>query len=69
MKGLGESVYSVIDEVNRGKFTNKAYVGTLANKGTRLAPFHDLASAVPSTLAKELAAIEKSIIARKIKVD
>ena len=69
MKGLGESVYSVIAEVNAGKFTNKAYVGTLANKGTRLASFHDLASAVPSSLAKEIAAIEKKIIAGSIKVD
>jgi len=69
MKGLGESVQSVIAEVNKGKFTNKAYVGTLANKGTRLAPFHDLASSVPSTLAKEIAAIQKKIIAGSIKVD
>jgi predicted metalloprotease with PDZ domain len=51
MKGLGESIQAVIAEVNAGKYTNKAYEGTLANKGTRLAPFHDLASAVPSTLA------------------
>jgi basic membrane protein A len=68
MKGLGESVQSVIAEVNKGKFTNKAYVGTLANKGTRLAPFHDLDGAVPSTLAKEIAAIQKKIIAGSIKV-
>jgi basic membrane protein A len=69
MKGLGESVYSVIAEVNAGKFTNKAYVGTLANKGTRLASFHDLASAVPTSLAKEIAAIEKKIIAGSLKVE
>jgi basic membrane protein A len=69
MKGLGESVSAVIAEVNSGKYTNKAYVGTLANKGTRLAPFHDLASAVPATLAKELAAIEKKIVSGAIKVE
>ena len=69
MKGLGESIQSVISDVNKGKYTNKAYSGTLANKGTRLAPFHDLKSAVPSSLAKELAAIEKKIIAGSIKVD
>ena len=69
MKGLGESIQAVIAEVNAGKFTNKAYVGTLANKGTRLASFHDLASAVPSTLSKEIAAIQKKIVAGSIKVD
>ena len=69
MKGLGESIQAVIGEVNKGKYTNKAYVGTLANKGTRLAPFHDLSGVVPKTLAKEIAAIQKKIIAGSIKVD
>ena len=69
VKGLGEAVSSVIAEVNAGKFTNKAYVGTLANKGTRLAPFHDLASAVPATLAKEIAAVQKKIVAGSLKVE
>ncbi len=69
MKGLGESVQSVIAEVNAGKFTNKAYEGTLANKGTRLASFHDLASAVPATLSKEIAAVQKKIVAGSIKVE
>ena len=69
MKGLGESVQSVIAEVNAGKFTNKAYEGTLANKGTRLASFHNLASAVPSTLASEIAAVQKKIVAGSLKVE
>ena len=69
MKGLGESIQAVIAETNAGKYTNKAYVGTLANKGTRLAPFHDLSGVVPKTLAKEIAAIQKKIIAGSIKVD
>jgi basic membrane protein A len=68
MKGLGESVQSVIAEVNAGKYTNKAYVGTLANKGTRLAPFHDLDGYVSSALAAEIVAIEKKIISGAIKV-
>ena len=69
VKGLGEAVSSVIAEVNAGKFTNKAYSGTLANKGTRLASFHDLASSVPSTLAKEIAAVQKKIVAGSLKVE
>ena len=69
VKGLGEAVSSVIAEVNAGKFTNKAYVGTLANKGTRLASFHDLANSVPSTLAAEIAAVQKKIVAGSLKVE
>lgn len=69
VKGLGEAVSSVIAEVNAGKFTNKAYVGTLANKGTRLASFHDLANSVPATLAKEIAAVQKKIVAGSLKVE
>ena len=68
MKGLGESIQAVIGEVNKGKYTNKAYVGTLANKGTRLAPFHDLDGYVSTALAAEIVAIEKKIISGAIKV-
>ena len=69
MKGLGESIQAVIAEVNAGTYTSKPYVGTVANKGTRLAPFHDLDGAVPATLAKELAAIQKKIVSGAIKVE
>jgi basic membrane protein A len=69
MKGLGESIQAVIAEVNAGTYTSKPYVGTVANKGTRLAPFHDLASSVPSSLAKEIAAIQKKIVSGAIKVE
>jgi basic membrane protein A len=68
MKGLGESIQAVISEVNKGTYTSKAYSGTLANKGTRLAPFHDLDGYVSKTLAAELVALEKKIISGAIKV-
>jgi basic membrane protein A len=68
MKGLGESVASVISEVNAGKFTNTAYVGTLKNGGAKIAPFHDLAKTVPSKVQVDVRAIAKDIIAGKIKV-
>jgi basic membrane protein A len=69
MKGLGESVQAAIAEVAAGTFTNTAYVGTLANKGTRLAPFHDFESKIPSTLAAELADVEAKIVSGEIVVE
>ena len=61
MKGLGESVKSVINDVQAGKFTNAAYVGTLKNGGTKIAPYHDLIRAVPSGLSSEVAKLTSSI--------
>ena len=69
MKGLGESVQAAIAEVAAGTFTNTAYVGTLANKGTRLAPFHDFEGKIPSTLAAELADVEAKIVSGEIVVE
>ena len=69
MKGLGESVQAAIAEVAAGTFTNSAYVGTLENKGTRLAPFHDFEGKIPSTLAAELADVEAKIVAGEIVVE
>ena len=68
MKGLGEAVAAAITETASGKFTNKAYVGTLANGGTKIAPYHDLAKAVPSKVQVDVRAIAKDIISGKIKV-
>jgi basic membrane protein A len=68
MKGLGEAVGSVITDVAKGKFTNAAYVGTLANKGTKIDTYHDLAKKVPSKVQNEVRAIAADIVAGKIKV-
>ncbi len=52
-----------------GKFTNTPYVGTLANEGVQLAPFHDLDSQVPAELKSELDQIKKDIADGKLKVE
>jgi basic membrane protein A len=44
-------------------------VGTLENGGVALAPFHDLASAVPSELSAEIDALKAEIVAGTITVD
>jgi basic membrane protein A and related proteins len=43
-----------------------SYVGTLANGGAVLAPFHDWASKVPAKLQAELAAVKAAIMSGKI---
>jgi basic membrane protein A len=67
-KGLGESVKSVINDVAAGKFTNAAYVGTLKNGGTKLAPYHDSTKLVSKTLAREIVKINLAIRSGKLSV-
>ena len=43
-----------------------SYVGTLSNGGAVLAPFHDWASKVPSSLQSELNSVKQDIISGKI---
>ncbi len=68
MKGLGESVASAITESAAGKFTNTAYVGTLKNGGTKIAPYHDLAKKVPAKLQNEIRKLAADIKAGKVSV-
>jgi basic membrane protein A len=69
MKQMGDAVETVVKEDKEGKFNNTPYVGTLANDGVRLAPFHDLDSQVPAELKSELDQIKKDIIDGKLKVE
>jgi basic membrane protein A and related proteins len=66
---MGAAVETVVREDKEGKFTSDPYVGTLANDGVQLAPFHDLDSAVPSELKSELDQIKKDIVDGKLKVE
>lgn len=67
-KGVGTSTAAVVKEAAAGKFTKTPYVGTLANDGVGLAPFHDFTSKVDSGLDGELKTIKADIISGKIKV-
>ena len=51
-----------------GTFPTGSYVGTLANDGTGLAPFHDFDSKVPADLKTELDQVKADIISGKIKI-
>jgi len=49
-----------------GSFKGGNYIGTLANGGVQLAPYHDFASKVPAALQSELAQIKAGIISGSI---
>ena len=69
MKQMGEAVETVVTEDKDGKFNNTPYVGTLANDGVQLAPFHDLDSQVPADVKTDLEKIKKDIVDGKLKVE
>ena len=53
-KGLKEGVLAVIKETYDGKFTNKAYLGTLKNKGVGYVITPAWAKKIPASLQTEL---------------
>ena len=50
-----------------GTFKGGNYIGTLANGGVALSPYHDFASKIPAALQTEIAKIKAGIISGKIK--
>ncbi|MGG5173960.1 BMP family lipoprotein [Pseudarthrobacter sp. J1763] len=69
MKQMGQAVETVVKDDKDGKFTADPYVGTLANDGVQLAPFHDFESSVPADLKSELDQIKKDIVDGTLKVE
>ncbi len=68
-KTMASAVEAVIKDDKDGKFDATPYVGTLANGGVALAPFHDLDSSVPAEMKSELDQLKKDIISGAVKVD
>jgi basic membrane protein A len=60
-KGITTAVKTAFLANINGTFTGGTYIGTLANGGVGIAPFHDFASKVPASLQAELAAIKHAI--------
>ncbi len=67
-KAMDLAVEKVITASIEGKFSNKAYVGTLANNGVGLAPFHDFDSKVSAGTKSELDQVKADVISGKIKI-
>jgi basic membrane protein A and related proteins len=60
-KGISTSVKGAVLNAAAGKFSGGNYIGTLANGGVGLAPFHDFAGKVPASLQSELNTIKTQI--------
>lgn len=68
-KAMDVAVFDAIKDATQGKFTNTAFVGTLENNGTGLAPFHEFDSKVSADTKSELDQIKKDIISGTIKIE
>jgi basic membrane protein A and related proteins len=60
-KGIVPSVKAVVLSAANGTFQGGTYIGTLANGGAVLAPFHDFASKIPGSLQRELTQLATGI--------
>ena len=60
-KGIQSAVKSAVLGVASGSFKGGTYVGTLANGGAVLSPFHDFSGTVPATLQTELKTVGTGI--------
>lgn len=69
IKEIGQAVFDTVDQAVAGDYSSEAYVGTLANGGIGLAPFHDFEADVPSELADAIENLKAEIIAGDLKVD
>jgi basic membrane protein A len=60
-KGIQAAVKNAVLTAAAGKSVGGTYIGTLANGGAVLSPFHDYAGKVPAALQSELKTIEAGI--------
>src|SRR3984885_15289220 len=58
-KGIATAVKTAVVSASNGTFAGGQYIGTLANGGVTLAPFHDFASKVPASLQAEIKTIKQ----------
>lgn len=61
VKEIGQAVFDTIKEAQSGNFTSEAYVGTLANKGVDIAPFHAFEDKVPAEVKAKIDEYRKAI--------
>ncbi len=69
MKLMDATTMQVIQSVIDGSFMGGDVVGTLANSGVSIAPFHELESLVSAELAAEIEQLKADIIAGTISLD
>ena len=65
-KGITEAVKTAVLAAAGGTFKGGTYVGTLANGGAVLSPYHDYSSKIPAAVQAELKTLEQDIMSGKI---
>jgi basic membrane protein A len=60
-KGIQSAVKTAVLGAADGSFKGGTYIGTLANGGAVLSPFHDFSGQVPAALQAELKTIQTGI--------
>ncbi|MCK9245789.1 MAG: BMP family ABC transporter substrate-binding protein [Anaerolineaceae bacterium] len=69
MKMMDATTLQVIQSVVDGTFAGGDVVGTLANGGVDIAPYHDLAGIVPAELTAEIEQLKADIISGAVSLD
>lgn len=68
-KGIATAVETATVETVDGQYNNTPFIGTLANNGVGLAPYHDFESKVPAELNAKIEELKAQIIDGTIKVE
>jgi basic membrane protein A len=68
-KGLNTSVGNILLQTANGKYQGGNYIGTLANGGVALSPFHNFASKIPAAVQTKLKSLTTGIESGKISVN
>ncbi len=61
VKEIGASVFDTVKDAQDGAFDATPYIGTLANGGVGIAPFHDFDAQIPQTLKDEADSLAQQI--------
>jgi basic membrane protein A len=69
MKGLDVAVVDTVGETVGANYTNIPYIGTLANGGVGLAPFHEFDDEISDETKQELADLQRQIIIGELEVE
>ncbi|MDR2929513.1 MAG: BMP family ABC transporter substrate-binding protein [Propionibacteriaceae bacterium] len=68
VKQMSVTVYDTILATAQGKYSNTTYVGTLANDGVGIAPYHDYESKLSKDVQDKITDLKKQIVDGKLKV-
>jgi basic membrane protein A and related proteins len=69
MKQMDETTFLTINSAMTGTFKGGTTLGTLANGGVGLAPFHEAENLIPDSLKKELDNLKQNIIDGKVQMN